>query len=137
AGPSGPQWRFQLGNLLDSAVMELDPAGRVVSYEEYHPYGSTAFQSFGSATLSAKRYRYTGKEKDEETGLYYHGARYYVPWLGRWTAADPGGMVDGPNLYVYGRNNPVKLSDPSGRQAVRDDPQNYGSFEEYRQGASA
>jgi RHS repeat-associated protein len=66
--------------------------------------------------VSAKRYRYTGKERDEETGLYYHGARYYAPWLGRWTAADPAGMVDGPNLYEYVRGNPVRLNDPSGTQ---------------------
>jgi RHS repeat-associated protein len=133
AGPSGPQWRFQLGNLLDSAVMELDPAGRVVSYEEYHPYGSTAFQSFGSATLSAKRYRYTGKERDEETGLYYHGARYYVPWLGRWTAADPAGMATplkaDPNMYAYARGRPLNMNDPSGRQAA--DASKYTSFEEF------
>lgn len=117
-GSSGPLWRLQFSNLLDSAVMELDAQGRVISYEEYHPYGSTSFQSFASgANLSAKRYRYTGKERDEETGLYYHGARYYVPWLGRWSAADPVGNVDGPNLYVYARGNPLALSDPSGTQA--------------------
>jgi hypothetical protein len=42
-----------------------------------------------SQTETSKRYRYTGKERDEESGLYYHGARYYAPWLGRWTAIDP------------------------------------------------
>ena len=116
--PTGPLWRFQLGNLLDSAVMELDAQGRVITYEEYHPFGSTAFHSAaGASEVSPKRYRYTGKEKDEETGLYYHGARYYVPWLGRWTAADPAGAVDGPNLYQYVRNNPLRLSDPEGTQS--------------------
>jgi RHS repeat-associated protein len=94
-GATPSRWRFQLGNLLDSAVMELDAEGRVISYEEYHPFGSTAFQSFGGTEVSPKRYRYIGREKDEETGLYYHGARYYVPWLGRWTAADPSGSQDG------------------------------------------
>ena len=116
-GPAGPKWRFQLGNLLDSSVLELDAEGRVISYEEYHPYGSTAFRSFGSTELSAKRYRNTGKEKDDETGLYYHGARYYVPWLGRWTATDPAGVTDGLNLYSYSRNNPVVLVDPGGTQS--------------------
>lgn len=53
----------------------------------------------------------------EESGLYYHGARYYAPWLSRWTAADPAGMVDGPNLYQYVRGNPVRLVDPDGREA--------------------
>ena len=57
---------------------------------------------------------YTGKEKDEESGLYYHGARYYACWLGRWTAADPIGIGDGLNVYMYVHGNPVKLQDPSG-----------------------
>ena len=43
------------------------------------------------AEVSGKRYRYTGKERDEETGLYYHGARQYAAWLGRWTRADQAG----------------------------------------------
>jgi len=114
---TGPFWRFQLSNLIESAVMELDPQGRVISYEEFHPYGSTAFRSSDSSSeVSPKRYRFTGKEKDEETGLYYHGARYYVPWLGRWTAADPSGLADGPNRYSYVSNRPIILRDPSGQQ---------------------
>ena len=68
-----------------------------------------------------QRYRYTGKEKDEESGLYYHGARYYACWLGRWTAADPIGIGDGMNVYMYVRGNPVKLQDPSGTQTVEND----------------
>lgn len=109
------RWRFHLDNHLGSAAIELDVHGNVISYEEYHPYGSTAFQiTDGNAEISAKRYRYTGKERDDETGLYYHGARYYACWLGRWTSADPAGMVDGPNLYAYGSANPVRFTDPSG-----------------------
>ena len=50
------------------------------------------------------------------TGLYYHGARYYAPWLGRWTSADPAGLVDGANLFVYTHNNPVIYFDPTGMQ---------------------
>ena len=114
-GATASLWRFQLGNLLDSALMELDAQGRVITYEEYHSYGSTAFQSAAASSgASAKRYRYTGKERDEETGLYYHGARYYAPWLGRWTAADPAGLVDGTNLYAYSRCGPLVRRDPSG-----------------------
>jgi RHS repeat-associated protein len=64
--------------------------------------------------VSAKRYRYIGCERDEETGLYLMGARYYAAWLGRWTAADPAGTVDGTNLYAYVRGSPVGLRDPSG-----------------------
>jgi RHS repeat-associated protein len=116
--PNDSRWRFQLTNLLSSSVMELDAQGNVITYEEYHPYGTTAFHSSGDPNLSDKRYRYTGKEKDEETSLYYHGARYYVPWLGRWTAADPAGTEDALNLYGYARNNPIVRSDPGGRQSV-------------------
>jgi len=89
----------------------------VISYEEYHPYGTTAYWSASSAVeVSRKRYRYTGKEKDEETGLYYHGARYYAPWLGRWTAADPAGMVDGTDVFIYTHDNPIIYFDPTGTQ---------------------
>ena len=112
-------WRFQLDNHLGSAALELDEAGAVISYEEYHPYGSTAFHTTnGNAEVSAKRYRYTGKEKDPETGLYYHGARYYAPWLGRWTAADPIGIAGGLNLYEYAAANPLLLKDPTGHKPI-------------------
>ena len=116
-----PRLRFQLDNHLGSATTELDDAGLVISCEEYHPYGTTAYHAVRAGVeVSAKRYRYTGKERDEETGLYYHGARYYAPWLGRWTAADPAGMVDGTNLYAYVRGDPVRLHDPSGRESETD-----------------
>jgi RHS repeat-associated protein len=109
--------RYQLGNHLGSAVLELDEQGAIISYEEYYPYGNTSYQAGpNAAEVSLKRYRYTGKERDEESGLYYHGARYYAPWLGRWTAADPAGIVDGLNIYTYVRLNPVKLVDSTGMQ---------------------
>lgn len=107
--------RYQFANQLGSAVWELDGGGTPISYEEYYPYGSTSYQAVNkSLKAGAKRYRFTGKERDEESGLYYHGARYYAPWLGRWTSADPSGLRDGPNLYVYVRNNPIRYSDNNG-----------------------
>ena len=113
-----PLLRHQLGDHLESSSIELDEQGDIISYEEYYPYGSTSYQAVDSATeVSAKRYRFTGKERDEESGLYYHGARYYAPWLARWTAADPAGMVDGVNLFAYVRGNPVRLVDPDGRES--------------------
>ena len=89
--PAAPEQliRYQFGNHLGSASLELDEQAQIISYEEYHPYGSTSYQAVRSQTETPKRYRYTGKERDEESGLYYHGARYYAPWLGRWTSADP------------------------------------------------
>ncbi len=113
-----PRIRFQLGNHLGSVALEMDEKGKVISYEEYHPYGTSAYRAAdGDVEISPKRYRYTGKERDEETGLFYHGARYYAPWVARWTAADPAGMVDGSDIYVYARDNPVRFSDPAGTQS--------------------
>src|SRR5207342_1927971 len=74
---------------------------------------------FGS--FARKRYRFTGKERDEESGLSYHGARYYAPWLARWTIPDPAGHTDQLNLYTYARSRPSSLTDPSGNEDI--DPQ--------------
>jgi RHS repeat-associated protein len=112
-----PIQRYQLSNNIESATLELDETASIISYEEYYPYGDTCYQAGRSISeVSQKRYRYTGKEKDEESGLYYHGARYYAAWLGRWTAADPAGLVDGVNLYMYCRGDPVNAIDPDGMQ---------------------
>ncbi|MCK6522056.1 RHS repeat-associated core domain-containing protein [Myxococcota bacterium] len=93
----------------------MDDDGGVISYEEYHPYGTTAWWAEDAAIeVSRKRYRYTGKERDEETGLQYHSARYYAPWLGRWDRPDPIGLGDGGNRYRALRNSPALHSDPSG-----------------------
>ncbi|MEG4507170.1 SpvB/TcaC N-terminal domain-containing protein [Microcoleus sp. F6_B4] len=109
--------RFQFSNHLGSANLELDDKANVISYEEYYPYGSTSYQAVDkSIKAAAKRYRYTGKERDEETGLYYHGARYYAPWLGRWTSIDPIGIKAGLNLYRYVRLNPISFFDPNGTE---------------------
>ncbi|WP_199868646.1 MULTISPECIES: SpvB/TcaC N-terminal domain-containing protein [Streptomyces] len=108
--------RYQAGNHLGSACLELDERAQIISYEEYAPYGSTTYQAVRSRTETPKRYRYTGMERDEETGLAQHGARYYACWLGRWTGADPSGLIDGPNLYRYARGNPITLTDRDGHE---------------------
>ncbi|KAF2469526.1 SpvB-domain-containing protein [Lindgomyces ingoldianus] len=109
--------RYQLDNLVGSAVLELDDQAQILSYEEYFPFGSTSCQTISSNVEVPKRYRFTGKERDEESGLYYHGSRYYAPWINRWTSCDPAGFVDGLNLYVYARNQPTILTDPSGQES--------------------
>jgi len=112
--------RYQLHNHLGSAALELDGTldAKVISYEEYHPFGTTAYQAKNQDIKSAaKRYRYTGMERDEENGLEYHSARYYLPWLGRWLSADPIGIGDGVILYSYVTNNPFKKIDINGKQA--------------------
>lgn len=106
--------RYQLGNHLGSAAIEIDDQAQVISYEEFHPYGTTAYHAARSQAESAKRYRYTGKERDEETGLGYHGARYYASWLGRWVSCDPIGVGDGLNIYAYVHDNPLSHIDPDG-----------------------
>ncbi|MBC7774042.1 MAG: RHS repeat-associated core domain-containing protein, partial [Phycisphaerae bacterium] len=109
--------RYQMHNHLGSAALELDAAAEVISYEEYHPFGTTAYQAKNAAIkAAAKRYRYTGMERDEETGLEYHSARYYLPWLGRWGSADPIGVGDGVNVYRYTRTNPINKIDQTGKQ---------------------
>lgn len=113
----GIHFRYQYSNHLGSVGLEVDDIGRIISYEEYHPYGTTAYLAKNKTIKSAaKRYRYTGMERDMESGLNYHSARYYLPWLGRWLSADPIGIGDGMNLYEYVNGNPVNYSDPNGRE---------------------
>jgi RHS repeat-associated protein len=111
--------RYQFDNHLGSACLELDEAAAVITYEEYYPYGCTSYQAGRTiAEVSLKRYRFIGKERDEETGFYYHGARYYAPWVGRWTACDPSGPQDGFNLYLYVNDNPVNKVDMTGNWEI-------------------
>jgi RHS repeat-associated protein len=112
---------YQYSNHLGSSVLELDDDAEIISYEEYFPYGSTAYEAVRSQTEIPKRYRYTGKERDEENDLYYHGARYYAPWLGKWTSADPAGVVDGPNRYSFVMGNPIRFTDRSGMATTDSD----------------
>lgn len=111
--------RYQYSNHLGTASIELtnDATPQVISYEEYHPYGSTAYQNQNkNVKAAAKRYRYTGMERDEESGLNYHTARYYAPWLCRWTAADPIGIGDGVNVYRFVKSNPIIFTDKNGKE---------------------
>lgn len=105
--------RYVLDNHLGSSMLEVDDAGQVITYEEYFPFGATALRAADKASeVSAKRYRYTGQERDEETGLYYYGARYYAAWIGRWTSCDPE-RAD-LNLFAFVRGNPISRRDMGG-----------------------
>jgi RHS repeat-associated protein len=109
--------RYQFTNHLGSAMLELDEQANIISYEEYSPYGSTLYQAVRSdVELNPKRYRYTGMERDEESGLNYHSARYYAPWLGRWISADPIALEGGVNFYHYSKENPITFSDIYGKE---------------------
>lgn len=117
-----PVLRYQLDNHLGSASLELDESASIISYEEYYPYGDTSYRAGRNASeVSRKRYRYTGKEKDEESSLYYCEQRYYAAHISRWVSTDPTWLEDGINLYAYVHGNPVSGVDPSGTQTVEND----------------
>lgn len=115
-----PVKRYQMGNHLGSVNLELNGTGELISYEEFHPYGTTAYHAGNALVkISKKRYRYTGKERDEETGFSYHSARYLCCWLGRWCSADPSGLEDGLNLFIYVDDNPIEYIDLTGEGKAR------------------
>eukprot|EP00828_Plagiopyla_frontata_P012883 TRINITY_DN1745_c0_g1_i3.p1 TRINITY_DN1745_c0_g1~~TRINITY_DN1745_c0_g1_i3.p1 ORF type:complete len:327 (+),score=9.63 TRINITY_DN1745_c0_g1_i3:156-1136(+) len=117
-----PVVRYQYDNHLGSASIELDQNADIITYEEYHPFGTTSYKSGRTETeVSLKRYKYVGKERDDETGLYYYGARYYAGWIGRFISVDPlqhseKNIKNGP--YVYVKNNPIIYVDPDGEEWV-------------------
>ncbi len=109
--------RYQYSNHLGSVGLEVDQEGAIISYEEYHPYGTVSYNATNTTIkATAKRYRYTGMERDAESGLNYHSARYYLPWLGRWLSADPIGIEGGMNIYEYTGANPILKVDNNGLQ---------------------
>jgi insecticidal toxin complex protein TccC len=113
-GIGNDQFRYSHDDLIGSSGLEVDAQGKVISREEYFPYGGTAvWTARNTAEASLKTVRYSGKERDA-TGLYYYGWRYYLPCIGRWLSADPAGAIDGMNLYVMAGNNPVTFRDSNG-----------------------
>jgi RHS repeat-associated protein len=83
-----------------------------------------------------KRYRYTGMERDEESGLSYHSARFAVPWLGRWCSTDPAGLSDGPNIYQYCGSAPVNKRDMTGKKGEQDRYESLGLRPGFKYGFS-
>ncbi|WP_435330259.1 RHS repeat protein [Morganella morganii] len=110
--------RFSYDNLIGSSGLETDGDGRLLSQEEYYPFGGTAVLIADTDSgIDYKTHRYSGKERDA-TGLYYYGYRYYQPWAGRWLSSDPAGTVDGLNQFRMVRNNPVRYRDSDGLVSV-------------------
>ncbi|MDD4910169.1 MAG: toxin TcdB middle/N-terminal domain-containing protein [Candidatus Omnitrophica bacterium] len=99
---------------LGSSNVITNQSGETIERNEYTPYGSFAKQT---SVESATNYHFTGKELDS-FGLYYYGARYYDPYIGRFITPDP--TIQHPydpqdlNRYAYCRNNPINYVDPSG-----------------------
>jgi RHS repeat-associated protein len=94
----------------------------VVEVYRYDVFGQAAIQTEFGVALSASRvgnrYRFTGREYDAESGLYYYRARMYNPAIGRFMQTDPVGYGDGLNWYAYCGNNPVMFVDPYGENAI-------------------
>lgn len=118
---------YYLYDHLGGVDVVLDEQGNVVERKDYLPYGEERIAE-GSAN---ERHGFTGKELDDESGLYYYGARYYDPSLGRFISQDPmalneaerplGSFLNDPqalNGYTYARNNPIAYNDPTGQFAI-------------------
>jgi RHS repeat-associated protein len=108
---NGPAVQFHLADHLGSCTIVVDSSGALVNREEFTPYGETSFGSF-----ARKRYRFIGVERDAESGLAYHGARYYIPAAARWLTSDPSGLAGGINCYCYAASNPIRLVDTNGME---------------------
>jgi RHS repeat-associated protein len=124
---------------LGSTGFVTDVNGKLYEHIEYFPFGETWVAEHSNTQRTP--YLFTGKELDEETGLYYFGARYYDPRTSVWQSADPilgkylptgdgekdknlpgmGGVFNSSNLglYVYVQLNPLKYVDPDGEELVR------------------
>jgi RHS repeat-associated protein len=110
-GDSFPAVTYSVADHIGSCNVVFGAEADFVNREEYTPYGETTGGSFAK-----KLYRFSGKERDEESGVYYYGARYCAPWLCRWLTPDPLGLVAGLNPYQYCSNNPLVQRDDSGLQ---------------------
>jgi len=100
---------------LGSASWITDMSGQPVQHLQYKPFGGEHVDQQAPGTDYSERFRFTGKERDAETGYDYFGARYYSSSLGIWLSVDP--LSDKyPSLspYVYCADNPMKLVDPTG-----------------------
>ncbi len=100
---------------LGSTRLVASENGEITEEIQYEPFGE-------QINAAEERYTYNGKERDE-TGLYYYGARYYDPTVGRFISRDPLiGEKESPqtlNRYVYCLNNPLTYTDPAGTKGVR------------------
>ncbi len=101
---------FHNADGLGSATSLTDAVGALTQ--------TYTFDSFGKQTASSgpltNPFQYTGREFDDETGLYYYRARYYDQMLGRFVSEDPTEMNGGIDFYTYVGNRPIVATDPTG-----------------------
>ena len=127
---------FYHGDHLGSASWITDADGKPVQYIHYAPYGE---QIANQQTIGYdERFKFTGKERDWETGYDYFGARFYDYRKGFWNSVDP--LADKyPNVtpYLYCNGNPIRFVDPDGRETLNwmnptIDPELYENAEQFR-----
>lgn len=127
SGESGRQ--FLHTDPLGSTRLTTDSAGSVIQCFDYLPFGEQLTANRSSITCyngtAGVRQRFTGKERDSETGLDYFGARYFSGAQGRFTSPDKLNVTDDRlmvpgalNKYTYAANNPLRFKDPDGRDVV-------------------
>ena len=99
-----------LADALGSTIGLVGSGGTIATSYTYQPFGATTVG--GSA--NGNSYQFTGRENDN-TGLYFHRARYYSPTFQRFISQDPIGFSGGgPNIYAYVVNGPTVFTDPFG-----------------------
>ena len=107
---------FYHNDPFGNPVLATDEQGNVVRKENYRPFGERTVKSPASAD---NKIAFAGRPFDPNTGLSYHGARYYDPQLGRFLGIDPKEVdpndLHSFNRYAYANNNPYKYVDPDGR----------------------
>ena len=112
---TSPQQYFFHSDHLGSSSLITDGIGALVQHLEYIPFGEVFIDERPTQSKWSTPYKFNAKELDEETGLYYYGARYYDPRSSVWISPDK--MAEKfPNFssYVYCKQNPINRTDPDG-----------------------
>lgn len=111
---------FYTRDHLGSTLTVTDSVGATVQRVEYTPWGEVFIEQLSSNADYSTPYLFNGKELDDETGLYYYGARYYDPKISVWYSTDPMEM-DYPWVTTYGYclGNPIKFVDNFGNEPER------------------
>jgi len=114
---------FYHSDHLGSSSLITDELGSIVQHLEYVPFGETFIDERKSQSSWTTPYLFSSKERDEETGLLYFGARYQDSKYGIWYSVDPlEEKYSNISSYVYCADNPVKFIDPDGKQIILGGP---------------